>query len=57
VRLGTSWQPHTILFTDVLPTTSGPLTSFDPRAISAIQFVVPSDVSFDFWLDDLAFVK
>jgi hypothetical protein len=57
VRFGTEWGVHTIPFADVLPAEEGPLTSFDPRAIAAIQFVVPRGASFDFWLDDLEFVK
>jgi hypothetical protein len=57
VRFGTEWGVHTIPFADVLPAEDGPLTSFDPRAIAAIQFVVPRGASFDFWLDDLEFVK
>lgn len=56
VRLGTEWEPHTIAFADVLPA-EDPNAVFDPRAIAAIQFVVPNDASFNFWLDDLSFVK
>jgi hypothetical protein len=57
VRFATEWGVHTIPFADVLPAEDGPLTSFDPRAIAAILFVVPRGASFDFWLDDLEFVK
>jgi hypothetical protein len=57
VRFGTEWGVHTIPFADALPAEDGPITTFDPRAIAAIQFVVPRGASFDFWLDDLAFVK
>ena len=57
VRFGTQWGVHTIPFADALPAEDGPLMSFDPRAIAAIQFVVPRGASFDFWLDDLEFVK
>jgi hypothetical protein len=57
LTLGTTWGRHTIPFSAALPVEDGPLTSFDPRAIAAIQFVVLSEASFDFWLDDLAFVK
>jgi hypothetical protein len=56
VRLGTEWEVHTIRFADLLPA-EDPTAVFDPRAIAAIQFVVPNNASFDFWLDDLAFVK
>jgi hypothetical protein len=54
--LGTEWEVHTIRFADALPA-EDPSAIFDPRAIAAIQFVVPNNASFNFWLDDLAFVK
>jgi hypothetical protein len=56
VRLATDWQVHTIRFSDTLPA-EDPNAIFDPRAIAAIQFVVPNNATFDFRLDDLAFVK
>jgi len=57
VRFGTDWQVHTIPFSVVLPTQAGPYATFDPRAIAAIRFYVPNGASFDFWLDDLEFIK
>jgi len=56
VALGTEWGGHTILFSDALPAEGG-ASSFDPRSISAIQLSAPPEVSFDLWIDDLAFVK
>jgi hypothetical protein len=56
VRLGTEWEVHTIRFANALPA-EDPNAVFDPRAIAAIQFVVSSSASFDFWLDDFAFVN
>jgi hypothetical protein len=47
---------HTIRFANALPA-EDPNAVFDPRAIAAIQFVVSSSASFDFWLDDFAFVN
>jgi hypothetical protein len=57
LRFQTDWEPHTIPFTAAIPVEPGPDTSFNPRALAAIRFMIPPDVSFDFWLDDLAFVK
>jgi hypothetical protein len=57
MRFGTDWGVHTIAFRDAIPVQSGPEASVDPRRLAAIQFITPKDVSFDFWLDDLAFVK
>ena len=57
LRFGTEWEVHTIRFADALPSETGPLTSFDPRAVAGIQFLGPKEASFDFWLDDLAFVR
>jgi hypothetical protein len=56
VRLGTEWEVHTIRFADLLPA-EDPNAVFDPRSVAAIQFVVPNNASFNFWLDDLAFLK
>jgi hypothetical protein len=56
VRLGTNWEVHTIRFADALPA-EDPSAIFDSRAIAAIQFVAPNNASFNFWLDELAFVK
>jgi len=57
LRFGTTWEAHTIPFTAAIPVEPGPDSSFNPRALAAIRFIIPPDVSFDFWLDDLAFVK
>jgi len=57
LTLGTEWGIHTIPFTAAIPVQSGPDTRFDPTRLAAIQFVAPERESFDFWLDDLAFVK
>jgi len=51
-----TWERHTIKFTDALPV-EDPNARLDTRAIAAIQFNVTSGTSFDFWLDDLAFVR
>jgi hypothetical protein len=56
LHFGTTWDRHTILFADALPV-EDPEATFDPRAISSIQFNVARATSFDFWLDDLAFVR
>lgn len=56
LRFGTNWERHTIRFIDVLPV-EDPNATFDPRAISSMQFNVARATSFDFWLDDLAFVR
>ncbi|HEX6766491.1 MAG TPA: hypothetical protein VF103_13455 [Polyangiaceae bacterium] len=57
LRFGTQWERKTIRFSDVLPSETGPITTFDPRAVAALQFIGPKQASFDFWLDDLAFVR
>jgi hypothetical protein len=56
MTFGPNWEQHTIRFVDPLPV-EDPNAVLDPRAITAIQFNVPPRVSFDFWLDDLAFVR
>jgi hypothetical protein len=56
LTFGTDWGRHTIRFTDALPVEDANAV-LDPRAIAAIQFNVPAGTSFDFWLDDLAFVR
>jgi hypothetical protein len=56
LTLDDEWQRHTVRFTDGLPV-EDPNARLDPRAIAAIQFNVTSGTSFDFWLDDLAFVR
>jgi hypothetical protein len=57
LQLGTDWERHTIPFSAALPVENGPLDDFDPSQIAGIQFFVPNDASFDYWLDDLAFVQ
>lgn len=56
LRFGPQWERHTFRFADALPV-QDPNAVFDPRFISAIQFNVAGPSSFDFWLDDLAFVR
>jgi len=56
MTFGPDWERHTIPFADTLPL-EDPNATLDPSAITAILFNVPARVSFDFWIDDLAFVR
>jgi hypothetical protein len=56
LTLGEAWTRHTVLFTDGLPV-EDPAAVLDPRLLAAIQFNVPAGLSFDFWLDELEFVR
>jgi hypothetical protein len=59
VSLGTEWKRYTVLFKDLglepgtVPT-PGP---FDPTRLVSIQFRVNPSTTFDFWVDDVAFVR
>ncbi|HTQ04897.1 MAG TPA: hypothetical protein VMI54_13620 [Polyangiaceae bacterium] len=59
VQLGSDWQRFTVLFSDLkLESGGNPVpTSFDPSRIVSVQFRILPGTTFDFWVDDVAFVR
>jgi len=59
VSVGTEWKRYTVLFKDISlePGTIPAPGPFDPTRLVSIQFRVVPGATFDFWIDDVAFVR
>jgi hypothetical protein len=55
--LGSEWQLHRVAFSELTRENGdGPDAPFDPSWFHEIDFRVPPGVTFEFYLDDLAFL-
>ncbi len=59
VSVGTAWKRYTVLFKDLQlePGGSPAPTAFDPTRLVSVQFRINPGTTFDFWVDDVAFVR
>jgi len=60
ISVTTNWQRFVIAFADLMPepgTKPEPVPAFKPGAISSVQFRVNSGITYDLYVDDVAFVK
>jgi hypothetical protein len=59
VSLGTEWKRYTVAFSDLqLEGGTNPVPGpFDPTRLVSVQFRVAPNATFDFWVDDVAFVR
>jgi hypothetical protein len=60
VSVGADWQRFTVLFSELQlePGTLPQPGPFDPTRLVSVQFRVPQDgAAFDYWIDDVAFVR
>ena len=56
VTFGAEWQRMTILFDDMVRPGGADIGPLDPSRIRSMQFDIPENAEFDFWIDDLTFV-
>jgi hypothetical protein len=59
ISLTPTWKRYTVLFADLVlePGTVPPPTAPDPSRLVSIQFRVQPGTTYDFWIDDLAFLE
>jgi hypothetical protein len=59
VSVGTDWKRYTVMFKDLTLEPGGkPVpTAFDPTRLVSVQFRINPGTTFDFWVDDVAFVR
>jgi hypothetical protein len=60
VNVSAVWQRYTVHFVGELSLEPGgnPVpTAFDPSRLVSVQFRVSSGITFDYWIDDVAFVR
>jgi hypothetical protein len=59
VTMSTEWKRHTILWTDLqLEGGTTPVPSaFAPEQLVSVQFRVATNATYDYWVDDIAFVE
>ncbi len=58
IALGKQWQEHRILWADLRQKGFGQPIPFDPHSLLSLELgVTPDQTPFDFWVDDIRFVK
>lgn len=55
INLTQSWVQYSIAFSSLKQDGWGDKATFDPKSTLAVQFAIGANVSFDFWIDDVAF--
>lgn len=55
VTIGTSWAKHTVAFSSLRRGNAGAPATFSKAAVVGIQFRAPTNATYNFWLDNLAF--
>lgn len=57
ITLTNDWKQYTIMFSDLTQQGFGTaVKSFDPSKVYAVHFQVAKSATFDFWIDDIAFI-
>lgn len=59
IAVGTSWREYVVRFSELKQEGRGvpTPTAFDPKTLYGVEFIVPKNLTFELWIDDVSFVR